>query len=210
MGRLRLPAQSSFYCTVWGATRLTLYGSAGSSGGNSSRGRENRHLGFSFDISTYTTKEVTGTEAGLCLFRRIDFRVRKTPFDSIEVNDLSGVRFVSIKPKLTRPKSSNKIPKRYLESELSSQQIADEFGVSKQFVLTQLRAAGIRKTPRRGRSSENYRFHNPPYGFRARNGRLERDLREMKVARLIVELRDRGEKSFSEIAAELNRRAWLN
>ena len=109
-----------------------------------------------------------------------------------------------------RPKSSNKIPKRYLESELSSQQIADEFGVSKQFVLTQLRAAGIRKTARRGRSPENYRFHNPPYGYRARNGKLETDPSEMKVARLIVELRDRQGKSFSEIASELNKRGWRN
>jgi hypothetical protein len=55
----------------------------------------------------------------------------------------------------TRPKSSNKLPKRYLEGGLSAQQITDELGVSKQFVLTQLRIAGIRKTPRRGRSGWN-------------------------------------------------------
>lgn len=110
----------------------------------------------------------------------------------------------------TRPKSSNKIPKRYLESELSAQQIADEFGVSKQFVLTQLRAAGIRKTPHRGRSSENYRFHNPPYGYRVRNAKLETDPREIKVARLIVELRDRQGKTFPEVASELNQRGWTN
>lgn len=110
----------------------------------------------------------------------------------------------------TRPKSSNKIPKRYLESELSSQQIADEFGVSKQFVLTQLRAAGIRKTARRGRSETNYRFHNPPYGFRVRNGRLETDRVEMRTARMICELRDRQRKSFPEIAKELYARRWFN
>lgn len=110
----------------------------------------------------------------------------------------------------TRPRSSNKIPNKYLESELSAQQLADEFWVSKQFVLTQLRAAGIRKSGLRGRSPENYRFHNPPYGFRVREGRLEPDQREMKVARLIVELRDRQGESFAKVAAELNQRGWKN
>ncbi len=113
--------------------------------------------------------------------------------------------FLEFDPK-PKTRKSNKIPKRYLESKLSAQQIADEFGVSKQFVLTQLRSAGIKKTSGRGRSPENYRFHNPPYGHRVEDGRLVINNKELKIARLIVELRDRRRLSFEAIAKDLNER----
>jgi hypothetical protein len=98
------------------------------------------------------------------------------------------------------------IRERYLKSGKSSAQIAEEFGVSKQMILGRLRQAGVHGAKGRGRSKENYRFPNPPYGYRAVSGRLETYSPEVKVARLIVELRDRHQRSFSEIAEALRRK----
>ncbi len=95
---------------------------------------------------------------------------------------------------------------KYLSGNLSAAQIGEEFGLSKQTVLGRLRQAGVSKSPGRGRSQENYRFPNPAFGHRVVKGRLESNPREMKIARLIVELRDRQGLSFGQVAEELRRR----
>lgn len=69
--------------------------------------------------------------------------------------------------------------------------MAAQTGSSKTAVLERLYEAGVRGK-RTGRDSQNYKFpKNPPYGFRVSDGRLVPERREMEVARLIVELRDR-------------------
>lgn len=101
---------------------------------------------------------------------------------------------------------SSVLKRKYLESNLSAQQLADELGVSKQMILGRLRAAGVHGGKGRGRAPENFRFPNPPFGYRVKFGRLEMNPGEVKIVRLIVELRDRREWTFSAIAKELNQR----
>lgn len=92
----------------------------------------------------------------------------------------------------------------YVKNGLSAAEVAAQTGLSKTAVLERLHEAGVRGR-RTGRDPENYKFpKNPPYGFRVSNGRLVPDRREMKVARLIVELRDRQRIAWRVIAERLN------
>jgi hypothetical protein len=97
---------------------------------------------------------------------------------------------------------------KYLDRNVSSAQLGQEVGLSKQAVLRRLREAGVTKSKGRGRSDENYRFPNPPFGKSVANGRLETCNAEMKIVRLIVELRDRRIWTFEKIAKELNDRGY--
>jgi hypothetical protein len=117
------------------------------------------------------------------------------------------IDFISIR---TLPKAiqNAELRQKYLKSNLSARQLADEYGVSKQMIHGRLREAGVHGGQGRGRSKDNYRFPNPPYGHRVRSGRLELHPAEMKVARLIVDLRERKNWSFPAIATELYRRGY--
>jgi biotin operon repressor len=77
------------------------------------------------------------------------------------------------------------IRQKYLKSDLSASQLAGELGVSKQMILKQLRREGVRKTIK-GRSPDNYRLPNPPYGYQVRDLKLISCPREMKIARMVV------------------------
>jgi hypothetical protein len=57
-------------------------------------------------------------------------------------------------------------------------------------ILGRLRQAGVRGGKGRGRAKDNFRFPNPPYGYRVVNRRLETHPSELKVIRLIVERRN--------------------
>lgn len=98
------------------------------------------------------------------------------------------------------------LAEKYKRGSLSAAQLGEEVGLSKQAILGRLRAAGVSGTQGRGRSEENYRFPNPPYGYHVSNGRLMPNPVEMKTVRLIVEFRERREWSFNKVAMELNRR----
>ena len=93
----------------------------------------------------------------------------------------------------------------YVQKGLSASQIAEKIDSSKQMVLSRLRKAGIRNYPNKGRSPDNYRFRNPPYGYKVVKGRLLLNSRETKICRLIVGLRNKG-MPWNRIAKELNSR----
>lgn len=117
--------------------------------------------------------------------------------------------FIPIRPNPKIIKNAE-LAQKYLQSNLSAQQLADEYGVSKQMILGRLRAAGVHGGQGRGRAPNNFRFPNPIFGMKAANGRLETNSAEMKIVRLIVELRDRQGWSFEKITAELNMRGLKN
>lgn len=77
-------------------------------------------------------------------------------------------------------------------------------------VLARLRRAGIHRTPGRGRSPDNYRYSNPPFGFRVANNRLVISRLEMKVFRLIVKLRIEEKLGWETIVTTLNDRKILS
>src|SRR4051812_25003246 len=73
------------------------------------------------------------------------------------------------------------IARKYRQHRISAQQLADEYGVSKQMILGRLRRTGVRGSKGRGRSEENFRFPNPVYGKRVVARRLETSPSEMKI-----------------------------
>lgn len=97
----------------------------------------------------------------------------------------------------------SKIASLYTERRLSCYQIADRIGLSKTSVARKIRKAGV-KERHRGRSKTNYRFKNPPYGYRVVDSALLQDRNEMRVIRLIVEKRGCRGRSTSQIAMDLN------
>lgn len=117
--------------------------------------------------------------------------------------------FIPIRPSPKLIKNAE-LAQKYLRSTLSAQQLADEYGVSKQMILGRLREAGVRGGKGRGRAADNFRFPNPVFGNKVVGGRLETNPTEMKIVRLVVELRDRQGWSFEKIADELNRRGHRN
>ena len=107
---------------------------------------------------------------------------------------------------------SSKLLYFYQKKGLSAKQVADELGVSKSFVLERLHELGIRSRSGQNRmmNPENYRHHNPPFGYQVKNGKLLPYKPELKVCRLIVQMiRDKG-YGFRETARELEKRGLKN
>jgi transposase len=108
----------------------------------------------------------------------------------------------SIKPALLR--------ELYLEKGLSCHQIATQLGISKTVIVGRLGAMGILEKKGRQNNPENYRCHEAPYGYRNQDGKLVPDKRELKICRLIVELRARKGWSLAKIVSELAKRGYTN
>ena len=102
--------------------------------------------------------------------------------------------------------------KSYKEQGLSSGQVAKKLGISKSTVIKKLQGFGVSLRPKKGRMTieNNYRHHNPPYGYSVKKGVLAPNPREVKVCRLIVNLiRDKG-MGYSEVARELGKKQIKN
>ena len=104
--------------------------------------------------------------------------------------------------------SRSDLKEKYLRTNLSAAQLADETGLSKQAVLTRLRKVGVSQSKGRWRSPENYRFPFAPYGYRVMKGRLEVFAPEMRAVRLIVELRSRQGFAFAKVASQLGEKGY--
>lgn len=100
----------------------------------------------------------------------------------------------------------------YLEKGLSAAQIGEKLGIPKQTVLNQLKRDGILKGGYKGELSDptNYRLLYAPYGFFKKDGRLVPNKSELKICRMVVQLRNSSKLSFHEIARELVRRRIKN
>lgn len=100
----------------------------------------------------------------------------------------------------------------YLEKGLSAAQIGEQLGIPKQTVLNQLQRDGIHLGSNKGRlaNPDNYRLAFAPYGFSKKDGRLVPNKSELKVCRLVVQLKNHSNLSFHEIARELVRRRIKN
>lgn len=96
----------------------------------------------------------------------------------------------------------------YLIEGLSAAQIAERVGLSKTAVLERLRAQGVRNLPDRKASPNNYRLHEPPYGYSKIDGRLLVNRAELKVCRLVVELRERHKRSYKDIGVALELKGY--
>ncbi|MGZ3745183.1 MAG: hypothetical protein ACXWRE_01345 [Pseudobdellovibrionaceae bacterium] len=100
----------------------------------------------------------------------------------------------------------------YLQKGLSAAQIGEQLGIPKQTVLNQLKRESIRLGSNKGRlaNPENYRLAYAPYGFSKKNGRLVANKSELKICRMVVQLRNQSSMSFHEISQELVRRRIKN
>ncbi len=103
---------------------------------------------------------------------------------------------------LPRKTPSEFIAEIYEKEGLSAQQIGERIGLSKQAVLRRLRDAGIRNG-RRGRTPDNYRYRNPPFGYRVINGQLKLNPTDLRIVLHILKLTNEG-KGLSCIAGTMN------
>lgn len=103
------------------------------------------------------------------------------------------------------------IKRLFLEEKLTAVQIARKFDVAKSVILGLLHRQGVR-IGKVGRSTnpQNYRNPSPPYGYRVKDGKLVLNKSELKICRLIVDLKCRREKSLAEIATHLEMRGFKN
>ena len=92
----------------------------------------------------------------------------------------------------------------FAQKGLTATQISEHTGLSKQAVLARLRKEGVRPAAGHGRQKDNYRYPNPPFGFRVVNNRLVINSPEMKVVRLIVRLRTKEKLGWEAIVTHLN------
>lgn len=78
-------------------------------------------------------------------------------------------------------------------------------------ILKLLNGAGVR-IGKVGRSTDpkNYRNNSPPYGYLIRAGKLVPNKAEIKICRMVVELRDRRGYSITQVAKELERLGYKN
>lgn len=108
--------------------------------------------------------------------------------------------------------SKGQIRRLYVEKNLSASQIAERYGVSKTFVLSVLHKSGLTEISKVGRSThpQNYRNNSPPYGYTVRNGHLVTYNPELKICRIVVELRGRRNLSTTQVALELEKRGFKN
>ena len=115
---------------------------------------------------------------------------------------------ISTTPKLI---GLSEIKALYLQNGLSAAQIAEQYGVSKSFVLAVIHRLGV-NTGKVGRSTDpnNYRNNSPQYGYAVRAGKLVPNKSEMKICRMVVELRGRRGLSTNQVAKELEKRGFKN
>lgn len=104
------------------------------------------------------------------------------------------------------------IKRLYLKGRLSTAQIAIHYGVSKSAIISWLDKLKISPGTTVGSKTnpENYRHHNPPYGYKVQGGKLILNKAELKICRLVVELIGRKKFGNRETARELNRQGLKN
>lgn len=105
----------------------------------------------------------------------------------------------------------DQITELFVKQRLSASQIGHRFGVAKSVILKLLNGAGVR-IGKVGRSTDpkNYRNNSPPYGYSIRGGKLVPNKAEMKICRMVVELRGRRGYSTTQVAKELERLGYRN
>lgn len=103
------------------------------------------------------------------------------------------------------------IKELFVQKRLSASQIGRRFGVAKSIILKLLNEAGVR-IGKVGRSTDpkNYRNNSPPYGYMIRDRKLVLNKAEMKICRMVVELRSRRGYSTTQVAKELERLGYKN
>lgn len=103
------------------------------------------------------------------------------------------------------------IKELFVQNRLSASQIGRRFGVAKSVILKLLNEAGVR-VGKVGRSTDpkNYRNNSPPYGYMIRDGKLAPNKSEMKICRIVVELRGRRGYSTTQVVNELEKLGYKN
>jgi biotin operon repressor len=105
----------------------------------------------------------------------------------------------------TRDPSEHPMNKSYMDKLYQTrQEIADRIGIGKTAVSGHLKALKI-KEKHTGRDQNNYKFpNNPPYGFKVIDGKLVQNPREIKMARMIIQLKDREGLIWPKVIERMN------
>ncbi len=115
---------------------------------------------------------------------------------------------INVNPKFL---NIEEIKELFVQKRLSASQTGRKLGVAKSVILKLLNGAGV-QIGKVGRSTDpkNYTNNSPPYGYMIRDGKLAPNKSEMKICRLVVELRGRRSYSTTQVANELERLGYKN
>jgi hypothetical protein len=104
------------------------------------------------------------------------------------------------------------ITRLYVKERLSAAQISNRYGVAKSVIVSWLTRLAIAPGTNVGSKTNpnNYRHHNPPYGYKVQDGKLVLNKAELKICRLIVELIARRKFSNRAAARELIKQGLKN
>ena len=116
---------------------------------------------------------------------------------------------ICFKPQLL---NSAEIKHLYVKVGLSASQIADRLGVSKAVIVGWINRLKIGPKSSKGRMTNpnNFRHHNPPYGYKVKDNKLVLNKSELRICRAVVELMGRKKCGARETARELTRRGFKN
>lgn len=114
---------------------------------------------------------------------------------------------ICFKPQLL---NSAEIKRFYLKEGHSAAQIAAHFGVSKSVIIGWINRLKIGSKSAQGRMTNpnNFRHHNPPYGYKVKDNKLVLNNAELKICRAVVELMGRKKCGARETARELTSRGF--
>ena len=108
-----------------------------------------------------------------------------------------------VDPKKTKPAIVRDL---YVIEGLSKSEIAERLDISKTAVSSHLKQLEI-KEKHTGRDPNNYKFpRNPPYGYKVMEGKLVQNPKEIKMARWIIQLKDRDALTWKQVLREMNQR----
>lgn len=116
---------------------------------------------------------------------------------------------ICFKPQLL---NSSEIKQFYVKEGLSASQIAAHYGVSKGVIIGWINRLKIGPKSAKGRMTNpnNFRHHNPPYGYKVKDNKLALNNAELRVCRAVVELMGRKKSGARETARELISRGFKN
>jgi hypothetical protein len=99
----------------------------------------------------------------------------------------------------------------YVTQGLSLAQIANRLGWAKSTVYKRLSSLGLIEGKNgRAMKSNNFRHHQPPYGFRVQSGKLIPNKAELRICRLIVHFVDEEGMTLRQTATDLESREFKN
>ena len=112
--------------------------------------------------------------------------------------------YIDFRPRLDQLNHAE-VRELFIEKRLSASQIAARLDCSKTHILRSIHDFGLSRPKVDRADPENYTLPIAPYGYRKSQNKLVVDAKELRIAKLIVELKDRRGMNILQVGRELVR-----